>query len=94
MGTQQVSKGFWSLPVWREIGVTQLAMLGTIDPIFFVGWEMMDELANEIRLFDQHFTKIDFEAETKSSYLAHLVYCHRLLVSLAPQDSIPMLIIG
>ena len=93
-GTQQTSKQFWSLPQWKEMGVTRLAELGSTDPIYFIGWEMIDELANEIRLFQDHFTEIDFIPDVKSWFLAHLVYCHSLLVSTAPRNSIPELTIG
>jgi hypothetical protein len=93
-GTQQTSKSFWSLPVWKTIGVMRLAELGTTDPIYFVGWSMMDDLERDIRLFENNFTKIDFDPDVKSWFLAHLVYCHGLLVSVAPKDSIPELTIG
>jgi hypothetical protein len=93
-GTQQTSKAFWSLPDWKAIGVIQLAELGTTDPIYFIGWSMIDELAREIRLFEENVTGIDFDADVKSWFLAHLVYCHSLLVSHSPKDSIPELTIG
>jgi hypothetical protein len=93
-GTQQTSKAFWSLPIWKSVGVMQLAELGTTDPIYFIGWPMIDELAREIRLFEENFAKIDFDADVKSWFLAHLVYCHSLLVSLAPKGPIPELTIG
>lgn len=76
------------------MGVTRLAELGYTDPIYFIGWEMIGDLANEIRLFQDHFTEIDFNPDVKSSFLAHLVYCHGLLVSTAPRCSIPELTIG
>jgi hypothetical protein len=93
-GTQQTSKAFWSMPIWKSIGVSQLAELGTTDPVYFIGWPMIEELGREIRLFENHFMKIDFDADVKSSFLAHLVYCHSLLVSTAPQHTIPELTIG
>lgn len=93
-GTQQTSKQFWRLPYWKVIGVTRLAELGETDPIYFVGWEMIDDLAREIRLFQDHFLEIDFDSDIKSWFLAHLVYCHSLLVSTAPRESIPELTIG
>jgi hypothetical protein len=55
---------------------------------------MIDELAREIRLFQENFTKIEFDSDVKSWFLAHLVYCHSLLVSQAPKESIPVLTIG
>lgn len=76
------------------MGVTQLAELGHTDPIYFIGWDMVDALANEISIFQDHFTEIDFEADVKSSFLAHLVYCHGLLVATAPRESTPELTIG
>ena len=93
-GTQRTSEEFWSLPEWKLMGVTALAELGHTDPIYFIGWEMVGELANEIRLFQEHFKEIEFDADTKSSLLAHLVYCYNLLMSMAPQDSSPELTIG
>lgn len=93
-GAQRHSMQFWSLPEWQAVGVTELAQLGHTDPIYFVGWEMMDTLAREIRLFQDHFADIRFDADIKSWFLAHLVYCHGLLVSIAPRDSIPELMIG
>ena len=94
LGTQQTSKRFWSLPVWERLAVTQLAELGNTDPVYFVGWDMMDDLANEIMLFSQNIAEIDFDAEIKSSWLAHLVYCYNLLILTAPSDSIPEFSIG
>lgn len=93
-GTRQTSEQFWSLPIWRSIGVTQLAELGHSDPIYFIGWEMIGDLAREIRLFQDNFEKIQFDADLKSWFLAHLVYCHSLLVATAPKESIPELTIG
>ncbi len=93
-GTQKTSKEFWSLPIWKTIGVSQLAELATTDPIYFIGWDMLDDLAREIRLFADNLAAIDFDPDLKSWFLAHLVYCHTLLVSVAPKDSIPELTIG
>lgn len=93
-GTQQTSKQFWSLPIWASIGVTRLAELGHSDPINFIGWEMIGELAREIRLFQDNFERIEFDADVKSWFLAHLVYCHSLLITTAPKESIPELTIG
>ncbi|QDU76122.1 hypothetical protein Pan97_31670 [Bremerella volcania] len=55
---------------------------------------MIDELEREIRLFENNLTKINFDPDVKSWFLAHLIYCHSLLVSTAPKDSIPELTIG
>ncbi len=93
-GTQSTSKQFWSLPVWHAIGVAHLAELGETDPIYFIGWDMMGVLEREIRLFEDNFARVEFDPEVKSWFLAHLVYCHRLLVAVAPPDSIPELTIG
>ena len=78
----------------EKMGVTQLAVLGQTDPVYFIGWKMIGDLASEIRLFQDHFMEIDFDADLKSWFLAHLVYCHSLLVSTAPPESIPELTIG
>ncbi|WP_144973998.1 hypothetical protein [Bremerella volcania] len=93
-GTQQTSKAFWSLPIWKSIGLSHLAELGMTDPVYFIGWPMIDELEREIRLFENNLTKINFDPDVKSWFLAHLIYCHSLLVSTAPKDSIPELTIG
>ena len=93
-GCQQPSKQFWSLPDWKRLGVTHLAELGHTDPIYFVGWDMLDSLANEIRIVQENIADIDFYAELKASWLAHLVYCYNLLLMTAPRDSIPQLTIG
>jgi hypothetical protein len=93
-GTQATSKTFWSLPRLREIGISYLVDLGELDPIYFIGWEMMDELRREIDVLQSHLTEIEFDADTKSSWLAHLNYCHSLLVCTAPPSSIPAFVIG
>ena len=79
-GTHKESMEFWSLPIWDELGVTQLAKLGHTDPIYFIGWDMMDVLAKEIRIFQDNITRIDFDSDAKATWLAHLVYCYSLLV--------------
>jgi len=94
LGTQQTSLQFWSLPIWERIGVKQLAALGRTDPVYFWGWEMMDELAEELRLYQEHLAEIEFQPEVKAAWLAHLIYCYSLLVSQTPRDSIPELVIG
>lgn len=53
-----------------------------------------DELAQEIRLFEDNLSRIDFHPDVKSSFLAHLVFCYSVLVSEAPKNSIPELTIG
>lgn len=93
-GTQQTSMRFWSLPIWNSIGVTHLAELGHSDPIYFIGWEMIGELTREIQLFQDNFEMIEFDADLKSWFLAHLVYCHSLLIATAPKEFIPELSIG
>jgi hypothetical protein len=45
LGTQDISKRFWSIPLLKEIGVSQLSELGVLDPVYFIGWDMMDDLA-------------------------------------------------
>ena len=93
-GTQSTSMRFWSMPEWKRIGLEHLTELGVGDPIYFIGWDMMGSLGSEIRLFEEHFAEIDFDPDLKSWFLAHLIYCYRLLISIAPPDSIPQLIIG
>ena len=93
-GTQRTSEKFWALPLWRSLGVTRLSELGHLDPIYFSGWDMLDVLAKEIRTFQDHFSEIEFEPDVKSCFLAHLVYCHSLLIETAPRNSIPEMTIG
>jgi hypothetical protein len=94
LGTQATSKRFWSLPRLRELGITQLTELGEGDPVYFVGWEMLADLRREIWLLQEHLTDIEFDADIKASWLAHLTYCHSLLVLSAPPESTPVLTIG
>ena len=93
-GTQQTSMRFWSMPIWHEIGVFELAKLGTTDPIYFIGWEQLETLSNEIRLYQENISCIPFDNEIKATWLSHLVYCRNLLVMNAPNESIPELTIG
>lgn len=94
LGTQSSSKNFWSIPRLREIGITQLTELGVLDPVYFVGWQMLADLRFELDLLQEHIKEIDFDPDLKASWLAHLVYCHSLLVLTAPPQSIPVLTIG
>lgn len=66
LGTQDISMRFWSLPIWKEFGVRRLSQLGHIDPVFFTNWEMIDLLAQEIRLFHDNIRMIDFDAEVRA----------------------------
>jgi hypothetical protein len=93
-GCQTTSMTFWSLPKLKELGITHLTELGDGDPVYFVGWDMMADLAREIALLQQHMPSIDFHAELKAQWLAHLVYCYSLLIQTAPKDSEPELTIG
>ena len=93
-GCQRPSKEFWALPDWQRLGVTHLSELGHGDPIYFIGWDMLDALAHEIRIIQDNVADIDFHADLKASWLAHLVYCYSLLAMTAPPDSIPALTIG
>ena len=93
-GTQNASLKFWSLPLWESIGVTRLGQLGHSDPIFFYGWEMMDNLADEIRLIHDHASRLDSCPEEIARNIAHLAYCYHLLRATAPSEAIPCLTIG
>ncbi|QDT43594.1 hypothetical protein Pan241w_36960 [Gimesia alba] len=93
-GTQQTSKRFWSLPDWERIGIKHLSELGESDPIYFIGWDMMADLSNEIGLLQDNLDTIEFYPEIKAEWLAHLIYCYHLLVMTAPRTSIPSLGIG
>lgn len=94
LGTQATSKAFWGLPRLREVGITRLSELGETDPIWFEGWDGLAELKAEVDSLEQHLAAIDFDAELKAQWLAHLVYCYHLLIQTAPPDSVPRLSIG
>jgi hypothetical protein len=94
LGTQNMSRRFWSIPRLRDIGITQLAELGVSDPVYFIGWDRMAELGREIALLQQNVEAIDFDPEIKAQWLSHLVYCYHLLVQTAPKESIPEFVIG
>ena len=94
LGTQSNSMWFWAIPKLREVGIRQLAELGTTDPVYFVGWDMMADLDREITLLRQHLGSIDFDPELKAQWLSHLVYCYHLLVLTAPKESVPEFTIG
>ena len=94
LGAQQTSQQFWSLPIWNQIGVEQLAVLGETDPIYFTGWDMLDQLSDEIQQFNENIREIEFDTDIKASWLSHLVYCHNLLKMETPADAMPILSIG
>lgn len=93
-GTQQLSLAFWKQPRLREIGIKHLVELGHSDPIYFIGWEMLAELQTEIRLLADNLASLDGHVEVKASWLAHLAYCHAVLIETAPAGSTPTLEIG
>ena len=93
-GTQKSSKEFWSIPRLREVGICFLTDLGHTDPVNFVGWEMMGDLAREIDLLRQHVGGVEFHVTLKAQWVAHLTYCYHLLVMTAPRDAEPWLMIG
>jgi hypothetical protein len=67
------------------VGITHLAELGETDPIYFIGWDMIADLWQEIGLLQQHLRSIDFDAEIKARWVVHLIYCYFLLVQTAPK---------
>jgi hypothetical protein len=94
LGTQSTSKQFWSIPRLREVGITHLTDLGDMDPVYFIGWDMMAELWREIDLLQRHLPSIEFDAEIKAQWVSHLTYCYFLLVQTAPKESEPAFWIG
>ena len=62
-----------------------MAELGETDPIYFIGWDMIADLWQEIGLLQQHLRSIDFDAEIKARWVVHLIYCYFLLVQTAPK---------
>lgn len=65
LGTQETSKQFWSIPKLKEIGITKLSELGVLDPVYFIGWEMFEDLHREITLLQKNLNDIDFDPEIK-----------------------------
>jgi hypothetical protein len=94
LGTQETSKRFWSIPKLKELGITQLSELGVLDPVCFIGWEMIGDLHREITLLQNNLSDIEFDPEIKAQWLSHLVYCYHLLIATAPRRSIPEFEIG
>jgi hypothetical protein len=94
LGTQATSMKFWSLPRLRELGIMQLTELGVLDPVYFVGWDMMADLHREIGILQEHIACIEFDPDIKASWLSHLVYCYYLLILTAPKESTPVFTIG
>lgn len=93
-GTQKSSMEFWSHPRLREVGIHFLTDLGHTDPIDFIGWEMMDELARDIDLLRQHLGEVECYPTLKAQWLAHLTYCYHLLVMTTPKGAEPTMSIG
>ncbi len=94
LGGQSTSQRFWSIPRLREVGITQSTQLGVTDPVYFVGWDMVEDLGREVGLLQQYLASVDFDAELKAQWAAHLVYCYFLLVQTAPKESVPDFTIG
>ncbi len=94
LGCQETSMRFWSLPRLREVGIAQLTLLGEGDPVTFGGWDMMEDLWREIDLLQRHLRSLDFPAEIKARWAAHLAYCYFLLVESTPPELVPVFTIG
>jgi hypothetical protein len=65
LGTQSISEEFWSLPVLKKLGIERLSDLGHTDPVWFYGWEGLEELEREITLLEQHEKEIVFHPKNK-----------------------------
>jgi hypothetical protein len=94
LGTQEASLQFWGLPKLKEIGIARLSELGVVDPICFIGWDMVDDLGREIEVLHEHMRELDFYPELKAQWLSHLAYCYHLLLATAPKECIPEFDIG
>jgi len=94
LGTQEASKAFWSLPIHKTLGIVRLSELGTIDPVWFRGWNELATLEREVAILEQHIESIPFSEEPKTRWIRNLRLCLDRLKSSAPPDSIPELMIG
>ena len=93
-GTQSSSKEFWSLDSLQEFGIKELTHLGYTDPVWFIGWENLKVLENEISILEKNQDQIDFHQELKNRWIENLRFCFEKLVELAPSDSVPNFMIG
>ncbi len=94
LGTQNISYKFWSLPILKEIGIKRLAVLGHSDPVYFEGWEELEELDMEISLLEENIELIDFDEDTKRRWLRNLRNSLNRLIVLSPKESNPLFEIG
>jgi len=69
LGTQHISKEFWSLPILSKIGIIRLNKLGHLDPIYFSGWEDIAELEIEIELLEKNIDEIIFTPINKATMI-------------------------
>ena len=93
-GHQSMSLEFWSLPILKEIGLQQLTVLGYADPIYFFGWEGLEDLDREITLLENNFDIINYDEETKKRWFRNLRSSLNRLIELSPKDSEPLFEIG
>jgi hypothetical protein len=94
LGHQTTSHEFWSLPILKEIGIKRLAVLGHSDPVYFEGWEDLEELDKEISLLEDNIEIIHFEEDTKKRWLRNLRNSLNRLIVLSPKLSNPLFEIG
>jgi hypothetical protein len=94
LGTQEASKAFWSLPIHKTLGIVRLSQLGTIDPVWFRGWNELATLEREVAILEEHMDSIPFSEEPKTRWIRNLRLCLDRLKSSAPPDSIPEFMIG
>ena len=94
LGGQDSSKQFWSIPRLKEVGISNLTVLGDSDPVDFEGWGKLADLSYELDLLQMHLESIPFHTETKTQWLTHFTHCYYLLIQTAPRDSIPVFSIG
>jgi hypothetical protein len=94
LGHQSASHEFWSLPILKKIGLERLTVLGYSDPVYFGGWEDLEDLDKEISLLEDNFEVIDFDEATKRRWFRNLRSSLNRLIVLSPKDSWPLFEIG
>lgn len=94
LGTQNSSKQFWSIQKLQDLGIDKLTKLGHTDPVSFTGWEELKLLEIEIGILEKNKKQSDFNIELRDRWIKNLRYCFDTLMEMAPNESVPHLMIG